>query len=252
MRYAWILAALISVAYDVNDCRAQSPETAQSQFDVASIKPSQFVLAGDSNPESIDVSQGGRLTMRNIRLSSCLKWAYGVQDSQIPGPDWVGMDRYDIVALASDPASEEDLKLMLRSLLADRFKLKLHHANKEIGRYGLVVAKNGPKFRESKEEGKSNITRTAIGVTAEKISMPEFADLLSDRLTTPVVDMTGLKGRFDLTFDLREYVANATTPVAVSSLIVEAMEEQLGLKLQATKSSVDVLIIDHIDRPSAN
>ena len=190
--------------------------------------------------------------MRNIRLSSCLKWAYGVQDSQIAGPDWVGIERYDIVALAPGPTTEENLKLMLRSLLADRLKLALHHASKEVGIYGLVVAKNGPKFRESKEDGKSSINRAAVGVTAEKISMPEFADLLSGQLATPVADMTGLKGRFDLAFDLRQYVANATTPVSISSLIVEAMEEQLGLKLQSTKSSVEVLIIDHIERPSAN
>ena len=190
--------------------------------------------------------------MRNIRLSSCLKWAYGVQDSQIAGPDWVGIERYDIVAMAPGPAKEENLKVMMRSLLADRFKLALHHGSKEIGIYGLVVAKNGPKFRESKEDGRSNITRTAVGVTAEKISMPEFADLLSGQLATPVSDMTGLTGRFDLAFDLRQYVANAITPVSISSLIVEAMEEQLGLKLQSTKSSVEVLIIDHIERPSAN
>jgi uncharacterized protein (TIGR03435 family) len=251
MRYA-CLAALISVVFNVNESRAQSQVTPQFQFDVVSIKPSQFVPAGDSNPESIDISQGGRLTMRNIRLSSCLKWAYGVQDSQIAGPDWIGMERYDIVALAPGPATEEDLKLMLRSLLADRFKLALHHASKEIGIYGLVVSKNGPKFRESKEDGKGNITRTAVGVTAEKISMPEFANLLSGQLATPVIDMTELKGRFDLAFDLRQYVANATTPVSISSLIVEAMEEQLGLKLQSTKSSLEVLIIDHIERPSAN
>jgi uncharacterized protein (TIGR03435 family) len=252
MRFAWILAALISVAFHVCECRAQSPATPQSKFDIASIKPAQFVPAGDSNPDSIDISPGGRLTMRNIRLSSCLKWAYGVQDSQITGPDWLSLERYDIVALTSGPSGEETLKLMFRSLLADRFKLKLHHANKEINIYGLAVAKNGPKFHESKEEGKSDITRTAIGVTAEKISMPEFADLLSGQLATPVVDMTGLKGRFDLAFDLRQYVANATTPVSISSLIVETMEEQLGLRLQSTKSSVDVLVIDHIERPSAN
>ena len=190
--------------------------------------------------------------MRNIRPSSCLKWAYGVQDSQIAGPDWISLERYDIVALASGPSGEENLKVMFRSLLADRFKLTFHHANKEISIYGLFVAKNGPKFYESKEEGKSDITRTAIGVTAEKISMPEFADLLSGQLATPVVDMTGLKGRFDLAFDLRQYVANATTPASISSLIVEAMEEQPGLKLQSTKSSVEVLVIDHIERPSAN
>lgn len=254
MRYRWTLTALILPVFIIKatECGILPQALPQMRFDVASIKPRQLVVAGDNNPEGIDVSPGGRLTMTNIRLISCLKWAYGVQDSQIAGPDWLGTERYDIVALASGSATEENLKLMLRALLADRFKLALHHATKEVGVYGLVVAKNGPKFRESKVDGKSNITRTPVGVTAEKISMSEFADLLSGQLATPVTDMTGLKGRFDLAFDLRQYVANASTPVSISSLIAEAMEEQLGLKLQSVKSSVDVLIIDHIERPSAN
>jgi uncharacterized protein (TIGR03435 family) len=252
MRYAWILAALVSVIFHVCECRAQSPGIPQSKFDVASIKPAQFVPTGDGNPESIDVSPGGRLTMRNIRLYSCLKWAYGVQDSQIVAPPWVGMERYDIVALAASATSEGNLKLMMRSLLADRFKLAFHHTNKEVAIYDLIVAKNGPKFRESNGTGRGNITRTTTGVTAEQMSMQEFADLLSGQLATPVVDMRGLNGRFDLAFDLRQYVANANKPVDILSLILEAMPEQLGLKLQSTKRSVEVLVIDHIEKPSAN
>jgi uncharacterized protein (TIGR03435 family) len=119
-------------------CLARS--RAQLQFDVASIKPSMVVAPGDSNPESIDIAPGGRLTMTNIRLSSCLKWAFDVQDSQISGPGWIEAERYDIVAQATGPTTTNNLKLMLRSLLADRFKLALHHANKESSVYGLVVA----------------------------------------------------------------------------------------------------------------
>jgi uncharacterized protein (TIGR03435 family) len=141
---------------------------------------------------------------------------------------------------------------MLRSLLADRTKLELHHVKKESSVYGLVVAKNGPKFSESKEEGKGDIRRTPVGVTAEKTSMAEFADLLSGQLGTPVADMTGLKGRYDLAFDLRPYVANQTAPQSISSLIAEAMEEQLGLKVQPVKTVVDTLVIDHIEKPSEN
>jgi uncharacterized protein (TIGR03435 family) len=148
--------------------------------------------------------------MRNIRLSSCLKWAFDVQDSQISGPGWIESQRYDIIAQATGPTTTNNLKLMLRSLLADRIKLELHHAKKEVSAYGLVVAKNGPKFFESKEDGESDIRRTPVGVTAEKTSMAEFADLLSGQLGAPVADMTGLKGRYDLAFDLRPYVANQT------------------------------------------
>ena len=232
-------------------CLAES-QASQPQFDVASIKPSTVVTLGDNNPESIDIARSGRLTMRNIRLSSCLKWAFDVQDSQISGPGWIGSERYDIIAQATGPTTTNNLKLMLRSLLADRTKLELHHVKKESSVYGLVVAKSGPKFSESKEEGKGDIRRTSVGVTAEKTSMAEFADLLSGQLGTPVADMTGLRGRYDLAFDLRRYVANQTAPQSIASLIVEAMEEQLGLKLQSVKTVVDTLVIDHIEKPSAN
>ena len=82
--------------------------------------------------------------------------------------------------------------------------------------------------------------------------MAEFADLLSGQIGTPVADMTGLKGRYDLAFDLRPYLANQTAPQSISSLIVDFMEEQLGLKLQLVKTVVDTLVIDRIEKPSAN
>jgi len=243
----WVLSSITNLAL----CLAES-QASQLRFEVASIKPSTVVTLGDNNPESIDIAPSGRLTMRNIRLSSCLKWAFDVQDSQFSGPGWIESERYDIIAHATGPTTTNNLKLMLRSLLADRTKLELHHTKTESSVYGLVVAKNGPKFSESKEDGKSDIRRTPVGVTAEKTSMAEFADLLSGQLGTPVADMTGLKGRYDLAFDLRPYVANQTAPQSISSLIAEAMEEQLGLKVQPVKTVIDTLVIDHIEKPSAN
>jgi uncharacterized protein (TIGR03435 family) len=218
--------AVLSGITNLALCLAES-QASQLHFDVASIKPSMVVTLGDNNPESIDIAPSGRLTMRNIRLSSCLKWAFDVQASQVSGPGWIESERYDIIAQATGPTSSNNLKLMLRSLLADRTKLELHRAKNEASVYGLVVAINGPKFSESKENGKSDIRRTPVGVTAEKTSMGEFANLLSGQLGTPVADMTRLKGRYDLAFDLRPYVANQTAPQSISSLIVEAMEEQL-------------------------
>ena len=249
---ACIVVTVLSGVTNIAMCLPQSQAQPQLQFDVASIRPSTLVAPSDSNPESIDIAPGGRLTMRNIRLSACLKWAFDVQDSQLSGPAWIELERYDIVAQGTGSRTTNNLKLMLRSLLADRFKLALHHAKKEESVYGLVVAKNGPKFSESKEDGKSDIRRTPVGVTAEKTSMAEFADMLSGQLGTPVADMTGLKGRFDLAFDLRPYVANQTAPQSIASLVVEAMEEQLGLKLQSVKTIVDTLVIDHIEKPSEN
>ena len=232
--------------------RAQPQAAVLPQFEVASIRPSKLAAGGDSNRESIDTSPGGRVTLRSIPLRSCLMWAYGVQDPQISGPDWLASERYDIVAQAGGPAPEDQLKLMLRSLLADRFKVALHRERKEVTLYALLAMKNGPKFKASEGDGKSNIRPTAVGVFAEKISMPEFADLLSRQLRSPVTDMTGLKGRYDLAFDLRQYVVNQSTPVGIASLLLEAMEDQLGLKLQSQKAPAEVLVIDHVEQPTEN
>lgn len=247
-----VTTLVLSGVTNVGTCLTKSQAVLQLQFDVASIKASTVVSPGDTNPESIDIAPSGRLMMRNVRLSSCLKWAFDVQDSQVSGPGWIESERYDIIAQAGGPTTTNNLKLMLRSLLADRFKLALHYAKKESSVYGLVVSKNGPKFFQSKEDGRSDIRRTPVGVTAENTSMAEFAGLLSGQIGTPVVDMTELKGRFDLAFDLRPYVASQTAPQSISSLIVEAMEQQLGLKLQSIKTMVDTLVIDHIEKPSAN
>jgi uncharacterized protein (TIGR03435 family) len=230
----------------------QSQGTGLLRFEVASVKPSRVVADTDNNPERIESSPSGRLTMNNVRVISCIKWAYGIQDSQISGPGWLASERYDIIAQASGPIAEDQLKLMMRSLLAERFKLGFHQERKERTVYALVVLKNGPKFRKSEEEGPNNIRRTQVGVIAEKISMPEFADLLSNQVGSPITDMTGLKGRFDLAFDLRQYVLTESKPMSISSLMMQAMEEQLGLKLQPAQVAIEFLIVDHIERTTAN
>lgn len=232
--------------------RAQPQTALSSQFDLASIRLSSLTADDDSVRESIDISPGGRLTMRSIRLSSCLKWAYGVQEPQISDRVGLTAERYDIIAQAAGPTAENNLKLMMRSLLADRFKLSLHRESKELTIYQLVVAKNGPKFHRSDGDGNRDIRRTRVGVVAEKISMPEFADYLSGQLRGPVEDRTGLEGSYDLALDLRQYVENVSTPVTIASLILEAMQDQLGLRLQSQKAPVEVLVIDRLEKPSAN
>src|SRR5580693_5387390 len=109
------------------------PIFAQSQFEVASIKPSQAANMDREGNRREDVDTApGRLTMRNVSLSSCIRWAYGVHWSQVSGPDWLGTERFDIAAKAAGPASEDQLKVMLQTLLGDRFKLTLHRDSKVV------------------------------------------------------------------------------------------------------------------------
>jgi uncharacterized protein (TIGR03435 family) len=115
-------------------------------FEVASIRESQ---PGREAIESVP----GRLTMRNVRLAACIRWAYDVQEYQVSGPGWLNDVRFDISAKAGDAVKEAELRLMLRTLLSDRFKLAFHRETKEIPALILTVGKNGHKLQAAETEG---------------------------------------------------------------------------------------------------
>ena len=121
---------------------------AQPAFEVASVKPNPNAKAGGegSARETID-SAPGSLTMRNVSLRSCVRWAYGLRDYQLTAPASTAAERYDIVAKATGPAPVNQLRLMLQTLLAERFQLALHRESRELPVFALTVAKNGPRLR---------------------------------------------------------------------------------------------------------
>ena len=225
---------------------------AAPEFEVASVKPSQ------SGKETIQTSPG-TLTMRNVTLISCLTWAYGVQRYQIvntgAGLGWVGSARYDIVAKTQVPAPGDQMKLMLQALLADRFHLAIRRENRSISIFALVAAKGGPKFHESEGDGKMELKPLPAGVVARFATMEDLANLLAGRLETPVVDQTGLKGRYDFTIDVSSFVGDPAKPGPVqdmAAVLVTALQEQLGLRLESKKGPVDMLIVEGAARPSEN
>jgi uncharacterized protein (TIGR03435 family) len=206
----------------------------------------------------------GSLNMRNVSLSSCVRWAYRVNEFQISGPGWLASERFDIVAKAGGPATGDQMRLMLQALLADRFKLALHRETKTLPAYVLVVAKNGPKLHQSEGEGESSMDSPAnnnvIGAF-KKYSMQDLAELLSKQklVNSPVLDETGLTGRFDFTLDFTSFVPKNPRDLKnfqaddVMSAIFAALQEQLGLKLEAKKRPVSILVIDHAERaPTEN
>ena len=117
--------------------------SAQS-FAVASIRPSAGPVRFEHDGE-IQTSPG-HLRMRDVTVATCIKWAYTVQDSQISGPGWLQSEHFDIVANADDPVGDKQMKLMMRTLLADRFKLAFHRQDKELRSYLMTVAKGGTNF----------------------------------------------------------------------------------------------------------
>jgi uncharacterized protein (TIGR03435 family) len=239
----------------------------QPKFEVASVKQSSSPPYEYSGV--IRVRADG-LSVARTELKSLIQWSYDVKRYQITdGPNWLESEFFAIEAKAQGPTTRENLKLMLRALLAERFRLTLHPATKELPVYALTVAKGGPKLREV-EAGKSSPQamvrsfrdgqRMLSRLTGSRTFMWQVVDMLSGMLSLagrPVVDRTGLKGCYDFTleWDPNESAPGDDTTKAqvYGPSLFSAIQEQLGLRLDAQRSPVSVLVIDHAERvPTEN
>ena len=230
-------------------------------FEVASVRLSQTGSGG--RRENIQVG-ADTVTMRNVSLKSAIRWAYHLFQFQVSGPDWIGYERFDIVAKAAAPAPEEQLRLMARTLLADRFHLALHRVTKEMTAYVLTIGKNGPKFKESTTEGEFTVQpdKQRMILTVQRIQSDQFVDMLSGILNAPVIDQTGLKGKYDIAIDGAKYLDQLSKrgeggaspdPMGPVALIMIAIQDELGLKVESRKAPIDLLIIDHAEKvPTEN
>jgi uncharacterized protein (TIGR03435 family) len=225
-------------------------EAAPPAFDVASVK-----LADDAPAEGRRIqTTPNSLTTHGLTLRASILWAYGMP-AQVIGPDWIDAVRLDIAAKTNKPATDKQLYSMLRTLLVARMGLKTHVEQREIGVYGMTLAKGGPKFQESKTEGPEVIRQEKTFLVVEHASLNELAAELSGKLfDRPVIDATGLKGRYDIRLDMAALrTANQMSPNDPAGAMMSAMEEQLGIKIVPRKAPVEVLIIDHVERkPSDN
>jgi uncharacterized protein (TIGR03435 family) len=236
----------------------QSADTAAPAFDVASVKVSQPGTGGGrGRRDNIQVSPGS-VTMRSVSLRSCIRWAYHVTEFQVAGPDSLDSERYEIAGKAAAPATEDQLRLMMQALLQERFKLALHRQTKELAAYVLVVGKNGPKIQETKTEGESSIdiNQRQLSVSVQRAPVSQLIDMMSNILRAPVVDMTGLTGRYDITLNVAKYAADMaaqgrsmdSAPADPQALISMILQEEFGLKLEARKMPLELVIVDHIEK----
>jgi uncharacterized protein (TIGR03435 family) len=224
---------------------------AQPAFEVASVRSSK---GGEGNRRENIQASPGSLNMRNVSLKSAIRWAYHVMDYQVSGPDGLGSERYDIAAKAAGPAAEDQLRLMLEALLAERFKLTLHRETKELSCYLLVPAKGGIKFHESTTtdgEPVVNPDKTRMTVEVKGVPATQFVEMLANILHAPVINNTGFAGRYDATINFGKYVPDGTgkegsfDPVA---MIINGLQEELGLKLESKKMPIDLLVIEHAEK----
>lgn len=245
---AWVAGITCAAAY--------AQEARPPAFEVASIKPNKSgAVRAQFRPEP------GRLTVTNFSLKFIMEQAYGLRGYQIVGgPGWLDSDKFDIVAKAEGNADKHQVRLMLEPLLADRFKLAVHRETREMLVYELVVAKGGPRLQDA--EGRKPPPRSTAETQVGRVigSASVFADWLSGRVGRPVFDKTGISGNHNFTLVMRrdaplsaaEDPASALANSSVPASIFGALEEQYGLKLQSRKAPVEVLVIDHVEKPSEN
>ena len=258
-------------------------------FDAASVKPA----AGGRYVEPAGgpgTADPGRIRYVNTALQSLLLAAYNLQSFQLAGPDWLDAERFDIDAILPPETTKEQFRTMLQNLLATRFQMKTHRETRELAGYALVAVRNGPKLTESTEDpgppdasaappplqlGKDGffipprrpgrflqlIGLTAVRETFRQSTMHELAASLQGHLKRPVTDATGLAARYDftLTFAVEGLdMGRGRMPVGPVAMenppsLPAALQSQLGLRLEARKWPVEMLVIDHAEKiPTAN
>jgi uncharacterized protein (TIGR03435 family) len=237
---------------------------AHPAFEVATIKPTK-----PDEQRTFLIWRGGDMQVVNFSLQSLIKFAYDLQDKQIMGAtDWLNSEKFDIDAKPDTPGQPngDQLKEMVQKLLADRFALKFHKDQKEMAAYVLTVGKDGPKMKQNTDNpnGLPGLFFGPIGTLhVMNATMQNFTNLMQSAvLDRPVVDKTALEGRWDFTLkwtpDESQFTGTGWKVPPPSDAadapppLFTAIQEQLDLKLEAQKAQVPVLVIDHVDHPSAN
>jgi uncharacterized protein (TIGR03435 family) len=270
-----IAISLAVVTFGATQARVQNQanDPVLPSFEVASIKLDKSAFA----IQHAEISTG-RFTAVGT-AQGLIRWAYSIDhDYQIAGgPDWIKAGRFDIEAKVEDSLVESEekkfsedqwrdqVRLMVRSLLADRFKLKITHETKELPVYVLVLAKNGPKIAEVKEDPNWFVSGHGPGkMQVKSATLKDFVFSLSARPELAgrlVLDKTGLQGRYSFTLEWTpenltaigsQAAGNAPASDSVGPSLFTALQEQLGLRLESTKARVDTIVIEHIEQPTEN
>jgi uncharacterized protein (TIGR03435 family) len=227
------------------------------KFEVASVKRVNGGGPPGDIPRNMDTSPG-HFAMRNVPLRMAILWAYDLKDYEITGPDWIKVDeRYDIIASAGGPASEEQMRAMLQTLLVERFRMKVHRETKEMPVYVLLPGKGEAKVKDAKPDDTPALGGNATGAFFHNQPISRFTFMLTRRMDRPVLDQTGLKGRYDFTIDLSGLGFNGREASREAGeagpSIFTTVQRDLGLRLEARKEPVAILVIDEVSKdPTEN
>ena len=260
------------------------PAPAAATFEVASVKPNK-----DGGPSSVRATPGGMLTVTNNNLRNIIRNAFGITNAQIVGgPAWIDEDRFDITARAAGPFTQAEGVVMLRALLAERFALRTHPESRELPVYRLALARKdgtlGPQMKKADVDCEALFAAVKAGgkmpppgpngslpcglsvrpgqgiITGNAVAMEQLARNLTGGVGRIVVDKTGLTGYYDLNVTFTPEPGQPQAPGAPAAQpadpsapsLFTALQEQLGLKLEPGREPIEVVVIDRVERPTAD
>lgn len=239
-------AGLIALWMSLSVLAQQPP--ARPEFELASIRPVEV----PPGPHTVFLRVShGTARIEAATLRQIIVQAYGVQRVNVlGGPPWYDSDQYDVVAkAASSDAPPEQIREMLQTLLADRFQLSVHRETRDLTRYVLVVARNGPKFQLARAGESTDLQQPQAGqLVFQRYGMPNLVNTIANFINAPVDDQTGLTGLFNYQLN---FTPEPGQPVDRMEIALQAVD-RLGLKLEARKLLTDVLVVDHAERLSPN
>src|SRR5689334_14008287 len=220
-------------------------------WEVVSVKPNH-----SNSPESnLDSAPGGRTTATNITIRELIRLAYTVKDYQIEhAPGWVDTDRFDINGKNSSGknTSLDDEKALIRFLLTDRFHLAVRRETRQRPVYLLVVGKDGPKLTPHNDGTGSGTRKTCGQLKGTRLTMDTIATVLSRQLDRDVLNQTNLPGKYDFQLEWTPDSGPCSDDAPVRPAFFTAIQQQLGLKLEASKGPAEYLIVEHIEHPTEN
>ena len=263
---AWIVVGAFTwtgMAQDAVPKPQVMPADAKPKFDVVTVKPSD-----PSQPGKSFTIRGRHIVTINTTVSNLITFAYGLHPKQlVNGPAWLD-EKYDLDGVPDVEGQPNlgQMRMLIRDALATRFGLKFHHDRRELAAYALTVTKGGPRMRVTADapSAPKNFSFTGLGrLHVTNSTMKDVCDGLQGAvMDKPVVDQTGLTGRYDFILNwtpdqsqfaqLGERVSPPNDDPNAPPSLYTATQEQLGLKLENTKAMVDTFVIDHLEKPSAN
>ncbi len=243
---------------DSNQDSPHSPRDPSIVFEVASIRLSKFQQTGGEGSFRSDIEYASDgLTLSNLGVDEMIQWAFGVQHFQVAGAHLLKDQHYDVRARAGEAAKVSTLRLMLKNLLITRFGLRFHWEQRRTAVYEMVVDRGGPRLPENKADEhlpsypRESYPRVAGGdFVFTNVTLPEFADQLSELrgIALPVVDRTDIQGIYDITLKSAARAILDSDEFTLPDLI----RKQLGLRLVSAKDPFQILVVDHIEKPSPN